>query len=114
MKNKYPDHKITKDIGSELNMKRTELKKIINLAIKGETDQLIITYKDRLARFGYELIEYIIEEYSKGKIIIENPKENINPENEIVDDILQIMDIYVVKINGLRRWNKRLEKVDKY
>ena len=61
MEKKFPEHKIIKDIGSGLNMKRKGLKEIIEKAINGEIDELVITYKDRLARFGYDLIEWLIE-----------------------------------------------------
>ena len=40
--------------------------------IKGEINELVITYKDRLARFGYEMIENIIEKYSSGKVTVIN------------------------------------------
>ena len=56
MKKKYPNHEIINDIGSGLNFKRKGLKKIIDMAIKGEIEEIVITYKDRLARIGYELI----------------------------------------------------------
>jgi predicted site-specific integrase-resolvase len=52
MKNKFPTYEIIKDIGSGLNYKREGLKKIIEMAIKGEIDEIVITYKDRLTRFA--------------------------------------------------------------
>jgi predicted site-specific integrase-resolvase len=65
------------DIGSGINLNKRELRKIINLAIEGRIEELVIAYKDRLARFGYELIEDLITTYSKGKIIIIiNKKKN--------------------------------------
>ena len=102
MEKKYPDYTIIKDIGSGLNMKRKGLKKIIEMAIEGTLGELVITYKDRLARFGYELIEWIIETYSNGKIKVINKKEEETPEEEITTDILQIMNVYVAKTNGRR------------
>ncbi len=105
MKKKYPDHEIIKDIGSGLNMERNGLKNIIEMAINGTINEIVITYKDRLARFGYEMIEWIIKKYSNGKIKIINKREEETPEEEITKDILQIMNVYVAKING-RRSNK--------
>ena len=104
MREKYPTHKIISDIGSGINMNRLGLKKIVHLAIQGNLEELVVLYKDRLARFGYELLEHLILTYSKGKIIVENAKEDTTPESEIVDDVLQIMNVYVAKINGNRRW----------
>jgi acyl carrier protein len=55
-----------------------------------------------------ELIEDLIKEYSNGEIIILD-KKNISkkPEEELVTDVLQIMNVYVAKMNGLRRYKKK-------
>jgi predicted site-specific integrase-resolvase len=55
----------------------------------------VVTYKDRLTRFSYEMIEWIIEKYSGGKIKVLNKKDE-----EITKDILQIMNVYVAKMNN--------------
>ena len=74
----------------------------------------MVAYKDRLARYGYELIEHIIEKYSKGKIIIINKKDDLEPEEELAFDVLQIMNVFVAKMNGLRKYKiKKEEKIDK-
>ena len=104
MEKKYPNHIIIKDIGSGLNMDRKGLRKIIDMAIDGILGEVMVTYKDRLARFGYDLIKWLIEKYSNGKIIIIHKREEETPE-EITKDIIQIMNVYVAKING-RRSNK--------
>ena len=104
LEEEYPDHEIVTDIGSGLNMKREGLQKIIKLAIEGKIEEVVITYKDRLARFGYDMIEWLIEEYSDGKIIILNKNEEETPEEEITKDVMQIMNVYVAKINGRRRY----------
>jgi predicted site-specific integrase-resolvase len=106
MKHKYPKHQIISEIGSGLNYKRIGLKKIMDLAISGKINELVITYKDRLLRFGYEIIEHIITEYSKGKIIIINKSKK--KTEELVNDIISIMS--VAKINGRRKYNILNEK----
>ena len=105
----YPKHLIIEDIGSGLNLNKRGIKKIINLAIEGKVNELVVAYKDRLTRFGFELIEELIEKYSKGKIIIINQKNVIEPEEELVKDVMSILNVYVAKMNGLRKYNK-LEK----
>ena len=72
MLKKYPRYEIIEDIGFDLNLNKRGIKKIIKLGIEGKINELVIAYKDRLTRFGYELIEEIIKEYSKGKIIVIN------------------------------------------
>jgi predicted site-specific integrase-resolvase len=108
MKENYKDYILIEDIGSGLNLNKKGLRKIINLAIKGKINKLVIAHKDRLVRFGFELIEDLIKEYSNGEIIILD-KKNISkkPEEELVNDVLQIMNVYVAKMNGLRRYKKK-------
>lgn len=106
MEDKYPNYEIISDIGSGLNYERKGLKKIIDYAIKGEIERIIITYKDRLARIGYEMIENLVKEYSKGEIIIMNKGEEETPQEEMTKDIISIMNVYVAKINGLRKYKK--------
>ena len=83
------------------------IKKIIKMAIDEVIGELVITYKDRLARFGYELMEWLIKTYSNGEIKIIHKKDEQTPEEEITNDIIQIMNVYVAKING-RKSNKNL------
>jgi predicted site-specific integrase-resolvase len=74
MKDIYPDYKIIEDIGSGINFNRKGIRKIIDLAINNKINKLVVAYKDRLTRFGFELIEDIIKKYSNGTIEIINKK----------------------------------------
>lgn len=106
VKSKYPNNIIIKDIGSGVNLDRRGLRKIIKLAINGKINKLIVAYKDRLTRFGFNLIEDLIKNYSNGEIIILNKKDELAPEEELVMDVLQIMNVFVAKMNGLRKYKK--------
>lgn len=106
MVEKYPNHLIIEEIGSGLNLNKRGIKKIIHLAIAGKINELVIAYRDRLTRFGYELIEELIHKYSKGKIIVISESDKLEPEEEIVKDIMAIMNVYVAKMNGLRKYKK--------
>jgi predicted site-specific integrase-resolvase len=106
LKEKYPKHIMIEDIGSGMNLNKRGIKKIIHLAIKGKINEVVVAYKDRLARFGFELIEDLIQTYSNGKITIINKKDDVEPEEELVSDVLQVMNIFVAKMNGLRKYKK--------
>ena len=110
MKINYPEYEIITDIGSGLNLKRKGLEKIIDMSIKGEIEEVIVTYKDRLARFGYDLIEMILKKYSNAKITIINKNEKQTSDEELVKDIISIMNVYVAKINGMRSHQLNLIK----
>ena len=103
MKIKYPEHEILTDIGSGINFNRGNLKKIINLGIKNNLEELVIAYKDRLCRIGYDLIEYILKEYSNTKIIIEK-NEDKSPEKELTDDLLEIIIVFSSRLYGMRSY----------
>lgn len=107
MHNKYPNYKIIEDIGSGINFNRKGLRTIIKYAIAGMINTVVVAYKDRLTRFGFELIEDLIIEYSNGRIIIDNNK-NIKkePKEELVEDVMQILNVYTAKMNGLRKYGK--------
>lgn len=110
LKEKYPSYHLIEDIGSGINLTKKGLLKVIELIIEGKVSELVIVHKDRLARFGYDLIEYLIKKYSKGKIVIIEQDENIEPEAELVNDVLQIMNVFVAKINGRRKYTKNNKK----
>jgi len=106
LQQKYPEHELITDIGSGMNLNRKGLRKIIDMAIRGEIEEVVVVHRDRLCRFGYELIEDIISKYSNGKITIIEEVEDKEPREELVEDVLQIMNIFVAKMNGLRKYNK--------
>jgi hypothetical protein len=53
-----------------------------------------------------KLIEELITKYSKGKIIVLSENDKLEPEEELVKDIMAIMNVYVAKMNGLRKYKK--------
>ena len=59
----YPNQEIIYDIASELKYNRKGLQTIINYSINNKLNELIIAYKDRLIRFGYELIKWYNKDF---------------------------------------------------
>lgn len=104
LKKNYPDYIYIKDIGSGINFNRKGLNKLIDLAIQGKVEELVIAHKDRLTRFGFELIERLITVYSGGKIIILDKEKELEPQEELVLDVLQILNVFTAKMNGLRKY----------
>jgi predicted site-specific integrase-resolvase len=110
MKKNYPDYILIKDIGSGINFRRKGLIKIIDFAMNGEIEELVIAYKDRLCRIGYELIEYIITNYSHGKITVLHRIQD-SPEEEITRDLVQIINVFSARINGLRKYREKIKLI---
>ncbi|MDK0809119.1 IS607 family transposase, partial [Clostridium perfringens] len=65
-----------------------------------EVDKIVVLYKDRLIRFGYELIENICEKYGTTIEIIDNTEKT--EEQELVEDLIQIVTVFSCKLQGKR------------
>jgi putative resolvase len=101
MQRQYPTHTIIKDIGSGINFKREGIKTILELAHTGQIEELVVAYKDRLCRFGFELFEHILQTQSNASIVVLNDTTH-SPEEEFVNDLLQIITVFSARVNGLR------------
>ncbi len=100
-KEHYPDHEIIRDIGSGLNFKRKGFNTLLELAIKGKLKQVVVTHKDRLCRFGFELFERIIKECSNGELLVLHSDQK-TPNEELCNDLLSIITVFSSRLYGLR------------
>ena len=98
---KYDSFDIITDIGSGINYNKPGLKKLIEKINKKEVDLIIVLYKDRLLRFGFELVEYFAE-LNNVKIEILG-KIDKNQDEELVEDLVQIITVFSCKIQGKRK-----------
>ena len=91
---------IIEDIGSGINYDKNGLKKLIKMVTSNEVDKIVILYKDRLVRFGFELIENICSDFNVEIEIIDNtPKTD---EQELVEDMIQIVTVFSCRLQGKR------------
>ena len=108
---KYSDYEIITDIGSGINYTKPGLKKLIEKINRKEVDLIIVLYKDRLLRFGFELVEYFAE-LNNVKIEVLD-KIDKNQDQELVEDLVQIITVFSCKIQGKRK-NKTKELIDEF
>ena len=111
LKQKFPHHNVISDIGSGLNYKRKGLRTILDKAIKGTIGQVVVAYKDRLCRFGFELCEYVINA-SGGEILVLNQLDS-SPQEEMVKDLTSIIHVFSCRLYGLRRYKKTIKEACK-
>lgn len=103
MQEKYPTYEVITDIGSGINFKRAGLLKLIKRAISGNLKTVVVAHKDRLARFGFELIEWLLNEYNVELVVLD--KENFKtPESELAEDLVSIIHVFSCRINGRRKY----------
>ena len=89
---------IIKDIGSGINYKKKGLKELINRIENNEVSKVVILYKDRLIRFGFELIEYLCEINNVEIEVIDNSE--CSKEKELTDDLIQIIKFFANRLYG--------------
>jgi len=92
------------DIGSALNYKRKNFKKLMDLVETGEISTLVIAHKDRLVRFGFEWFQYFCEKHGT-EIVIMN-QERLSPEQEMTQDLISIIHTFSCRLYGLRKYKK--------
>ena len=100
---------IIKDIGSGINYNKKGLNRLLKMVVNKEVDKIVILYKDRLLRFGYELFENICDEFDTKIEIIDNT-EKID-EEELVEDMIQIITVFSSRLRRLhgKRYRKTKE-----
>ncbi len=99
---------ILQDLGSGLNYSKKGLKKLIKEVCCGTIERLVITHKDRLLRFGAELIFSLCEQFGTEVVMI-NAAEDSSFEDDLVQDVLEIITVFSARLYGSRsRKNKKL------
>jgi len=98
--------KIISDIGSSINYNKKGLRELIKLITENRVDKVVVLYKDRLLRFGFELIEYIASLYNCEIEIADNTEET--QQQELTEDLVQIITLFSYEMKG-----KRASKVKK-
>ena len=93
------------DVGSGINFKRPGLLRVLGLVKEGKVSTLIVASKDRLARFGFELIEWLCTE-SGTKIVVLDSQDG-SPESELGNDLMAIVQVYCCRWNGKRRYKNK-------
>jgi putative resolvase len=109
---------IITDIGSGINYEKKGLKQLLDKVMRGEVNKIVVLYRDRLVRFGWELIEQICKRYGTVIEVIDSTEKT--DEQELVEDLIQIVTVFSCRLQGKRAHKskkliqevKRLEKED--
>ena len=91
---------IISDIGSGINYKKKGLKELVKRISQNKVDKVVVFYKDRLLRFGFELVEYIASLYDCDIEIIDHTEKT--EQQELVEDLVQIITVFSCKLQGKR------------
>ena len=109
LRNQYPTAEFVRDIGSGLNFKRKGLKTILERAMSGTNITLVVAHRDRLARFGIDLIRQVIEQNGGKLVVLEETL--LSPEQELTNDLLNIVHVFSARMPGLRSYKKQIHQI---
>lgn len=97
----FPNHVVISDIGSGLNFQRPGLKSLLDKCYAGNVQEIVCTHKDRLCRFGFELLQFIFNKH-EVKFVVSNPVDSTCDDAELAEDLMAVVTVFVAKQHGRR------------
>ena len=97
------------DVGSGLNYQRKNFVILMEMVERGEVSEIVIAHKDRLVRFGYEWFEKFCQDHGTSVMVMNT--ESLSPEAEITQDLLSIIHCFSSRLDGLRRYKKKITEL---
>ncbi|MFE9691134.1 IS607 family transposase [Micromonospora sp. NPDC005806] len=98
------------EVGGGMDLRREKFLALMDSIDRGEVATLVVAHKDRLARFGFDLVEHVAAR-SGCEIVVAN-QETLSPQQELVEDLLAVVHTFSGRLNGLRRYEKELERAN--
>ncbi|MEC4819123.1 MAG: IS607 family transposase [Scytonema sp. PMC 1069.18] len=108
MQSLYPTAEIIRDVGSGINFKRKGLQSLLDKLMRGDKFTLVVACRGRLARFGFELFQYMVEQ-NGGQIVVLDKTVHC-PESELTQDLLSILHVFSCRMHGLRKYSKKIKE----
>ncbi len=103
----YPGHELIQDIGSGLNYHRKGFQRLLERVHEGTVDEVVVTHKDRLCRYGVELLEWLFTKTGTKLVVHCRDYQEVDPSRELADDLLAVCNFFVARNNGRRASDNR-------
>ena len=100
-------YEIVQDLGSGLNYNKRGLQQLIKRICSGTVGRLVLMNKDRLLRFGSELIFSLCEAYNTEVVLINQGEQPLSFEEELAQDVLEIITVFSARLYGSRSHKNR-------
>jgi predicted site-specific integrase-resolvase len=106
LKQHYPNATIIKDLGNGLNFNKKGLKTLLAMIVNQEIETLVLTHKDRLLRFGSELMFKLCQHFGI-QIVILNQQTEQSFEETLSQDVIELMTVFCARLYGARSHKNR-------
>ena len=97
-----------KEVGGGLDFRRKHFLRILDAVVLGRIERLIVAHRDRLCRFGFEMVEHLCRTHDCDLVVMN--QESLSPEQEMVQDMLSIVHCFSARLYGLRTYRKFLRQ----
>jgi len=108
----YPVVAVLTEVASGLNENRPQLRKALKQIVEGQADLLVIEYRDRLARFGFEYLDLFVSSFG-GRIEVMETANDKSPDEELVEDLMAVVTSFSARIYGKRGGRRVTQQVSK-
>ena len=96
------------EIGGGLNFQRPKFTALVDSVVGDELAMLVVAHQDRLARFGFELLEHLCRKHGCELLVLNT--EKVSPEQEMVQDLMAITQCFSSRLCGLRNYRRALKE----
>ncbi|HEY7414127.1 MAG TPA: IS607 family transposase [Ktedonobacteraceae bacterium] len=92
---------VLSDVGSGLSTSRRQLQRLLRLAQADQVSEVVVTYPDRLTRFGQEYLQVLFDTFGVTLTVLD-PREDKSAEQELTDDLLALLASFSGRLYGMR------------
>lgn len=98
------------DIGSGMSSDRKNFDKLCQMIFHGDVDTVVLENKDRLVRFGFDMLEKFFKYFGTNILVLNDKLENKTYEQELTDDLISVIHYFTMKSYSHRRKLNKLRK----
>lgn len=104
----YPSTRCISEIGSGMNFKRKKFIALLESVQKKEVKLIVVAHKDRLVRFGFDLVEWFCSQNHCGIVVLNHTYKT--PHGELMEDFMAVMHTFSSKLYFLRKYEKSIKE----
>jgi predicted site-specific integrase-resolvase len=105
----YVIDEVIEEVGGGLNYTRPQFLRLMQMIENREIKILVIAFKDRLCRFGFQYFEQFLKNH-EGQLIVANA-QTLSPQQELIEDLLAVVHSFSVRLYGLRKYKKEINRL---
>jgi predicted site-specific integrase-resolvase len=96
------------DVGSGLNFKRQGLRTLLDAVMQRRIEVVMVAFKDRLCRFGFELVEWILEKFNTKLVVLHS--QTVGTNESLAEDLLAVVTVFSARAHGMRSYKRAIEQ----